>query len=661
MAKKTWNNQTIRGVLQSDDGIIIDVLESDRNNIIFYASFKLSELLIEELKNKPEHLIFSERSRIARLGVQVVSEKPYIEALKNDTITLKLTASPVIPGYPGLDVLKEFFVDGLPIGRFVFCDPEALLTSDEVIEAIESSELKLPASTNISSDGSIFIASHKVVYELKKSIDSETLGKILLKEDGREILNRYQIRKKVKSVIIPPSEGVITTCSMYLNDHYVVLQSGNESSLGRHLPATILDPIKTRGIRIYLEIVNRSNYPIVNPLISAKIYRASKIKDSVTNKKTSHFSYSDMRIFEKKLKAVPPSTCYFLDKPGAMIQDGQDSSRGIDSAQIFMNGPEKECHVNKAKCAACREDFSRKSSCSHIYSTHKIKEQLENDKSSTLVLKYFPNSSEHHDIIDMACDGRIHSLYFFEPSWEYGPFLSQIDHTRLEDYHAFGLDVYWVSSLNKSLMVHTIRDRKGYFVIPDRLADFQKSMLFAFYGSNKELSKEGVIRLGKLMDALISFWGKNIGIVTGGGSGVMGHANILARERGILSGANFLDITDQTMTTDVDFCQVFQSSCRHSRQKWFEITSFPIFNVGGLGSLEEVGITVCNMKLSILEPVPIILFDTEGDGSFWSGMEKQIKDMVKQERAPAWIIDNLVITNNPQVVIDAYRERLHLF
>ena len=125
------------------------------------------------------------------------------------------------------------------------------------------------------------------------------------------------------------------------------------------------------------------------------------------------------------------------------------------------------------------------------------------------------------------------------------------------------------------------------------------------------------------MDALIDFWGNRIGIVTGGGSGVMEQANALARKRGILSGANFLDITDQSMTTDVDFCQVFQATCRHSRQKWFEIASFPIFNIGGLGSLEELGITLCNMKLSILDPVPVILFDTEGNGDYWTGIENK--------------------------------------
>jgi predicted Rossmann-fold nucleotide-binding protein len=175
------------------------------------------------------------------------------------------------------------------------------------------------------------------------------------------------------------------------------------------------------------------------------------------------------------------------------------------------------------------------------------------------------------------------------------------------------------------------------------------------------LSEEGEARLGKLMDALIGFWGQHIGIVTGGGSGVMEQANSLARTRGILSGANFLDITDQSMTTDVDFCQVFQATCRHSRQKWFEVASFPIFNVGGLGSLEELGITLCNMKLSILDPVPVILFDTEGIGDFWKGLEQQIGVMTARGRAPAWVKDNIVITDDPQVVVEVYRNKLHLF
>ncbi|UCF92641.1 MAG: LOG family protein [Desulfobacterales bacterium] len=659
MAPQNWDNHLFRGLLQSDDGVIISVLDANQEMITFQTAFGLSAQLIDHLKHQPEDIVFSERSRIARLGVQIKCEPPSAANLEGDTVTLTLRASSLIPGYPAIEELREFFSLGLPVGRLVFCDPEALLTSDEVLEAIERAELKLPASTAISSDGSIVIAPHKVVCRLREKLTQETLGRILLRGDGRELLNRYQVPHVVPAVNIAAGQGVITTCSMYLNEHYVVLQSGYE--LGRNLPATVLDPIKTRGIRIYLEIVNQSKHPIVNPLISAKVYCAGKSQNSARSRKFTHgasrYTYQQMRALEKRLDDEAPSTCHFLNKPAAILPN--ESGR-VDRVRIFMNGPGEPCDVTKALCAVARRNFSPQSDCRHVYATSRIDPALKNS-AGVLVMKYFPNLIEHRDIINLVCAGKIEALYFFEPSCEHGPFLSESDHNRLQEYHAFGLEVYWVSGLNDCLMVHTVRDGKGYFVLPERLADFHKSMLFAFYGSNQKLSQQGEARLGQLMDAFVDFWGQNIGIVTGGGSGVMEQANMLARRRGILSGANFLDITDQSLTTDVDFCQVFQATCRHSRQKWFEVASFPIFNVGGLGSLEELGITLCNMKLAILDPVPVILFDTENGGGFWDGIKMQIHAMIKEGRAPAWIQDNIVLTDDPQVVIDVYRNRLQLF
>ncbi|MDD2388753.1 MAG: LOG family protein [Desulfobacterales bacterium] len=661
MTGKKMESSLFRGLLQSEDGIITEVIDSNSRSITFQTAFRLTELLSDRLREQPENLIFSERSRIARLGVQINCQPPHAGSLAGDMASLTLTATAVIPGYPGLNELRKFFTPGLAVGRLVFCNPDALLTSDEVIDAINRSELKLPASTTISSDGRILIAPHPAICKLREPLGKEILERILFRENGREILNRFQARETVSAVIIPPGQGVITTCSMYLNDHYVVLQSGFE--FGEHLSATILDPIKTRGIRIYLEIVNSSRHPIVNPLISAKIYRATrpgtaKLPTAI-QPPGIRYSFEEMRWLENRMDHSGSSTCHYLRKPAAVIHD---EPKALASARIFGNGPESPCGIPQPVCAVERRKFTRRSDCPHIYATSKISETIESIP-VTLAIKYFPNLIEHRDIINLASNGHslIDSFYFFEPSCEHGQFLSQNDHSRLQDYHDFGVDVYWVSRLNNRLMVHTMRDGKGYFVVPERLAEFHKSMLFAFYGSNKPLSEKGVECVDRLIRALIDFWEKNIGIVTGGGSGVMEHANTLARKHGILSGANYLDITDQPMTTDVDFCQVFQATCRHSRQKWFEVASFPIFNIGGLGTLEELGITLCNMKLSIMDPVPLILFDTEGNGSFWQGMETQIDEMIRRNRAPAWIRDNLVITDDPDVVIQAYRSRLQLF
>lgn len=660
MTHITRDTRSFRGVLQSDDGEIVKVLDFDGQRITFQSAFGLSEHMIQRLKNQPEHILFSERSRIARLGVQITCEPPSIEHLQGDTLILTQTATAVIPGYPGLEQLRPFFDPGFPVGRLVFCDPQALLSSEELIAAIERSELKLPASTAISSDGSIVIAPHRVVCSLRPDIDQETFGRILLSDDGREMLNRYLVNTTVPNLIIPPGQGVITTCSMYLNEHYVVLQSG--FSLGRNLPATVLDPIKTRGIRIYLEIINGTGHTIVNPLISARIYGVPRPKTH--ERRRADPSAGHPRLGAEKLEAlrkrltVPrQQTCHFIDRSVAVVTAGQTD---IDQAPLLDNGPEIPCKISKARCFSARCNFSPRSRCAHVYATSKVPTVLQKEP-AVLVLTYFPNLVEHRDIINLVAEGKIRAIYFYEASCEFGPFLSQEDHSRLQEYHAFGVDVYWVCSLNQRLMIHTMRDGKGYFVALDRLADFHKSMVFAFYGSTLALTEAGKHRLGGLMDALVHFWGRNIGIVTGGGSGVMEAANMLARQRGILSGANFLDITDQSMTTDVEFCQVFQATCRHSRQKWFEIASFPIFNVGGLGSLEELGITLCNMKLSIMERVPIVLFDTEGEHDFWTHMREQIGMMVRRGRAPAWIEEYLVITDDPAVVTDVYRKRLQLF
>jgi predicted Rossmann-fold nucleotide-binding protein len=652
------NRHSYRGLLQSDDGAITRVLHAGRTRIVFETAFGLRGPMADLLEEQPEHLLFSERSRIARLGVQIESAPIREAVVEGDRALLTLTASSVIPGYPGLQELKPFFSPGLPVGRLVYCDPDALLSSEEVLEAVERSLIKLPVSTSISSDGSIVIAPHKIACRLREPLTPDVLGRILLRDDGRELLNRWQARDPVAAVVIPPRRGLVTTCSMYLNEHFVVLQSG--FSLGHNLAATVLDPIKTRGIRIYLEIVNQSDHPIVNPLITAKVYRAARSGIPTNGQRTAGWTlaYPQLAKLRARFHRCTGSNCRYINRPVAVVRpDAPD----VTSAPVFMNGPEKPCRTTHAMCALARRDFSNGSQCRHVYATGRLAPALGDPPPAALVARYFPNLIEHRDLVDLTCRGRIERLYFLEPSSEHGPFLSQMDHNRLQEYHAFGLDVYWVCGLNRRLMVHTMRDRMGYFVAVDRLADFHKSMLFAFYGSNRTLSRAGEDRLGDLLDALIGFWGKTIGIVTGGGSGVMEQANTLARRRGILSGANFLEITDQSMTTDVDFCQVFQSTCRHSRQKWFEIASFPIFNIGGLGSLEELGITLCNMKLAITEPVPVILFDTEGEAGFWDGLGHQVAEMVRRGKAPAWAADNLVITGDPATVVRTYRERLQLF
>ncbi|MCP4623462.1 MAG: hypothetical protein GY850_07995, partial [bacterium] len=198
-------------------------------------------------------------------------------------------------------------------------------------------------------------------------------------------------------MIIPPGLGIITTCSMYLNEHYVVLQSGHPTELetGSHFPATILDPIKTRGIRIFLEIGNSSKHPIVNPLIPAKVYRAPKartLKPPVkAERRAKPIGYKNMRALAKRFNSMKSSKCHYLARPSAIIKNnGSD----VNKARLYLNGPGQACKVTKLVCEFARKDYSTKSVCPHVYATSTIELQS-TEKPATLAIKYFPNSMEH--------------------------------------------------------------------------------------------------------------------------------------------------------------------------------------------------------------------------------------------------------------------------
>src|SRR5210317_1923046 len=90
------NNHPFRGLLQSEDGIISRILDVNHRSITFQTTFGLNEDLADELKNRPEHIVFSERSRIARLGIQIKCDPPGANSLQGDMITLTLVASAVI-------------------------------------------------------------------------------------------------------------------------------------------------------------------------------------------------------------------------------------------------------------------------------------------------------------------------------------------------------------------------------------------------------------------------------------------------------------------------------------------------------------------------------------------------------------------------------------
>jgi len=87
-----------------------------------------------------------------------------------------------------------------------------------------------------------------------------------------------QVRQDVDILSVPPRSGTLTSCSMYLKEHFVVLNRG-EGNFGLHCGAILLDPIKTFGTNVMLEIYNSGDQPVVNPMVSVEVFRAPTFAD----------------------------------------------------------------------------------------------------------------------------------------------------------------------------------------------------------------------------------------------------------------------------------------------------------------------------------------------------------------------------------------------
>ena len=104
------------------------------------------------------------------------------------------------------------------------------------------------------------------------------IGRVLSGVAGRAYLDRVQIRHEAAPLTIPPLSGILTSCSMYLKEHFVVLNQG-AGNFGIHTAAVLLNPIKTFGTNIMLEIYNTGDQPVVNPVVSVEVFRAPEAAD----------------------------------------------------------------------------------------------------------------------------------------------------------------------------------------------------------------------------------------------------------------------------------------------------------------------------------------------------------------------------------------------
>ena len=189
---------------------------------------------------------------------------------------------------------------------------------------------------------------------------------------------------------------------------------------------------------------------------------------------------------------------------------------------------------------------------------------------------------------------------------------------------------------------------------------FRSSLVFAIYGSTLPLSEKEFDNLKTLLERLQSLFGGHVAFLTGGGPGAMRQAADIADRLGLMVGSNYLEIVDQDIQRSVQFYQTFQGTARHFRQRWFDIASFHVFCIGGVGTMEEIGLTLTDMKLGVIERGPLVFFGSTENGLYWDNLKHQLDEIVKSGRGPSWLETNVLMTDDPDQVISFYERILEI-
>lgn len=629
------------------DGHILSIRRKDLRTYVLTLAFEpRSGAEWEFMRTHAQALRFTERSTLARIGIEMITHgTPRVDGKR---LLLDADAFLYDESFPHAPYWQHLLRPGVPVGRLFHAPAEARLTSTQIWAAIQTNRMKLPNTISIDRHGQVFLTPHAVTYTLNPRLTRPAFERLVSGDAGRSFLDKVQLRHEAAPISIGPRSGILTSCSMYLKEHYVVLNPG-EGNFGIHTSAVLLDPVKTAGTNIMLEIYNNGDHPVVNPMVSVAVYRAPE-PDSAPMRQQARRRRQDVtaaRAVFHVLDAEPPAPDGSAPRPRTQITVKGQSATMANPGVL----------IDSATFAALREKPGA-AALGRVRGHPTMIQALDvpPEGADTLLIDYFPNLLEHAELLTRLGKIPLKRIVFRRPSRTHGFFLSSNAHARLDTLEALGIKVYWFNQELGDLYLHTYKKGHGFFLREELVKRFQESTTIAFYGSAVGLDPTQTSRISALIEKLSGFMGPNVAVLTGGGGGVMRLATDQAREKGALTGACYLELEAQPPELGVDFFNTFQETSRHFRQKWFEVADFCVFNVGGVGTLEEIGIEMCNLKLGIRPRVPYVFLDR----AYFAPLRQQLQLMVADKRAPAWMLDYVLFTDDADEVLQFYRRKLQV-
>ena len=645
-ATKRSQNRMIEPLYPYDDAITEDgflwAIKRDGESVLAVVAFeRVSPRFLDLMSAQTIRFIL--RSRVCQLGLDAVLE--HVEVPRPAPHGIECTISlHTVAGCPlASDVLTflEKAAPRLPLGKLFLPMPQRRLAYADVVLNTYAEEAPPIEATRMlqGPDDLVVLPVDSVTYRYNEEV-SLTGDQVvyLLTEGTRRDLEFLRTRVTAETPHRVPGRGWVLTRLPHfvLREHFATVEAltlrGKRVAGLRHASASLFDPLsyKETTTSAMVEVLNEEAEELEFDGVALQFYRPD-------------IQYCSVQLpGQQRLAAILGSPKHLQEQMDGVLRGAEAGKGRTLQCAAFVVDRSDVGRVEELKCAKIApRHVPREAKGLDMQDCPEQEILLDINRGHIrapgfLLSYYFPRWDVGAWV--EVSRSKICALIFRQPSYTNGFFFSDYDVSRLHYWNALGIPVIWLR--DDGPYHYVVREDCGFFMKEPLIDRFREATFFACYGSSVKVAKHVEQKLSTTLRRLKSLFGE-IGVVTGGGPGAMTTANRAALSMGLLSAACYLSTESSLVRQDPDLnanvLMGFDQYCRHIRQRNFGISRFPIFFPGGLGTLEEIGIEMCNWKLGVRSRAPYIFVEKD----YWSDVRKMFSRMADSGMVPPDVLSDV--------------------
>lgn len=574
------------------------------------------------------------------------------------------------------------------VGR-LFVPMGSHLTREEIRSALQQHHLLLPIDAEIDGEGVIDIPLDNIRYLLSTTLLTAGQNAQLVLLQSKEGLGLIQYPSHGGLIDhLNPGDFFVGAIRISLGPYCAIIDRNLNEPGVFHLAARLLDAVRTTGINVprQVEIYNGGNLPVSTSDLKLRLRlfpadqatsrvvervlsgsrREKLIREGVDiSDATNIFNLEICEALFDNLSASPTERGYYgrilsrnkcIEVPRELPESEWHENaqnrilyevvRGTITSGVHRGAqipPDLREFVENLEMVGGPQTLRRVFVSHEFPSTDTLRVLKRNNVGVFVGRSIRLNDGAHNNIAGKHIHG-FTNIYFGQTAYE--TFCDLSDHDGIYFYMIFG----------EKEEAHVREFIRGFWMTTEGKEKMECAhTVVAMFGSHVE-GTEQILRKQihdflQRMNAIPEVEGK-FAVSHGSGPGVMRIADETAASLGILRIGVGIDSEKigQKANLSPPVLINFKNSARHMRQNVLDRTSlFKIYNIGGMGTFEEMLTAVTNLKLFESLPAPHIFVDPIGLGEngshLWAATLSQLKTAASEMKiggktvrlAPAWV------------------------